>query len=205
LATQTRTSDLILARRADGLEVDLLPLQGLWTEEQYLKLTDQTYRLIEFTVGDLEVLPVPTTRHQVLMLFLYELFRNAVKPTGGIVLVAGLRVRIRAGKYREPDVLLMMDARDPRNQDRYWLGADLVVEVVSPGNPERDIDDKPLDYAKAGIPEYCIVNPLDETISVLTLAGNVYMVHRVFRRCEDATSLLLDGFGVSMDAVVDAQ
>ena len=25
-----------LVRRADGIELDLLPLQGLWTEDQYL-------------------------------------------------------------------------------------------------------------------------------------------------------------------------
>jgi hypothetical protein len=43
--------ELKLIRRAAGLELDLLPLQELWTEEQYLKLTDQTNQLIEFTDG----------------------------------------------------------------------------------------------------------------------------------------------------------
>jgi hypothetical protein len=43
------TPALKLVWEADGLEIDLLPLQGLWTEEQYLRLTDQTNRFIEFT------------------------------------------------------------------------------------------------------------------------------------------------------------
>ena len=52
---------------------------------------------------------------------------------------------------------------DPRCQDRYWLGADLVVEVVSPDRPERDLVDKRIDYAvrQAGIPEYWVVDPRD--------------------------------------------
>jgi hypothetical protein len=39
----------------DELEVDLQPLQGLWTEEQYLRLTDHTSHLIEFADGVIKV------------------------------------------------------------------------------------------------------------------------------------------------------
>lgn len=42
MAVDAHTFELKLVRRADGVELDLLPLQGLWTEEQYLKLTNQT-------------------------------------------------------------------------------------------------------------------------------------------------------------------
>ena len=59
MALGIRTPGLKLVWEADGLEIDLLPLQGLWTEEQYLRLTDQTNRLIEFTEGSVEVLPLP--------------------------------------------------------------------------------------------------------------------------------------------------
>ena len=45
-------------------EIDLAALQGLWSVEQYLKLTDQTNRLIEYTDGVIEVLPMPTKYHQ---------------------------------------------------------------------------------------------------------------------------------------------
>jgi Uma2 family endonuclease len=200
----THTLELKLIRKADGVELDLDSLQGLWTEEQYLKLTDQTNHLIEFTDGVLEVLPMPTDSHQVLLLLLYELLKNRVKPEGGIVLVAALRLRIRPGKFREPDVLLLLAADDPRRQDAYWLGADLVVEIVSPDNPVRDTVDKRRDYAEAGIPEYWIVNPLDETITVLALQGTAYATHGVFRRGEQATSVLLAGFRVSVDDVFDA-
>jgi hypothetical protein len=34
----------------DAAEFDLAALQGLWTVEQYLRLTNQTNRLIEFVM-----------------------------------------------------------------------------------------------------------------------------------------------------------
>ena len=188
----------------DGTELDLLPLRGLWTEEQYLALTNQTNHLIEFTDGRIEVLPMPTSGHQVILLLLYDLFRAVVQRNGGKVLVAALRLRVRPGKFREPDILMLLDAADPRYQDAFWLGADLVVEVVSPDRPERDTEEKPRDYAEAGIPEYWIVNPLDATITVLVLDGQAYRRHGRFRRGERATSELLPSFGVSVDEVFDA-
>jgi Uma2 family endonuclease len=193
-----------ITREADGLEVDLLPLQGLWTEAQYLKLTDQTNHLIEFTDGILEVIPMPTDKHQMILRALFLALMAFVESRGGRVLFAPLRVQVRPGKYREPDILLVCAADDPRRQNAFWLGADLVVEVVSPDKPERDIEEKPRDYAEAGIPEYWIVNPIDETITVLALAGERYATYGVFRRSATATSALLAGFAVSVDEVFDA-
>jgi Uma2 family endonuclease len=191
--------------RSDGLEVDLAPLQGLWTEQQYLRLTEQTNHLIEFTDGSIEVLPMPTSRHQTILLLLYERFKTAVQPIGGKVLVAPLRLRLRPGKFRDPDILLLRSAGDPRYQDAFWLGADLVVEVVSPDRPERDTEEKVRDYAEAGIPEYWIVNPLDETVTVLTLEEQAYALHGIFHRGQRAISKLLDGFGIEVDDIFDAQ
>src|SRR5688572_8840653 len=151
MAVEFGTDTLKMVREADGLELDLLSLQGLWTEAQYLRLSDQTNHLIEFTDGFIEVLPMPTDNHQVILLFLYDLFKAFTQVLGGKVLVAPLRLLIRPGKYREPDILLVRDANDPRRQNAFWLGADLVVEIVSSSQPERDLVEKPADYAEAGI------------------------------------------------------
>lgn len=205
MAVDTQTLEMRLIRRADSLDLDLLPLQGLWTEEQYLALTDQTNHLIEFTDGNIEVLPMPTRSHQLILILLFDLFRAALQPSGGIVLLSPMRLRLRPGKHREPDILMLRDAADPRNQDAFWLGADLVVEVVSPDHPERDTVEKPRDYAEAGIPEYWIVNPLDATITVLVLDGDSYRSHGIFQRGERATSHLLAGFSVPVVEVFEAQ
>ena len=112
-------------------------------------------------------------------------------------------MRVRAGKFREPDLLLLRDRADPRNQDRFWLGADLVAEVVSLDDPSRDLVVKRADYAEAGITEYWIVDPRVETVTILKLAGSDYVERSVFRRGDTATSALLDGVTVDVTALFD--
>jgi len=191
-------------KQVDDLVIETLPAQGQWTQEAYLWLTDRSTRLIEFTDGYIEVLPMPTDAHQTIVLFLYELLVSFLRPRGGKVLTAPLRLRIHDNKYREPDLLLVLSARDPRRQNRFWLGADLVIEVVSPDKPERDRIEKRRDYAEAHIPECWIVNTQSETITVLRLQDNAYVEHGVFGRGANANSLLLVGFSVEVDAVLDA-
>lgn len=204
MAVDIHASDLRIVGQDNDTVLDLRPIQGMWTEEQYLAMSDHSRRLLEFADGYIEVLPMPTRRHQVILAFLYELFVAFVRPRGGIVLFAPLRIQVRPGKYREPDLLLLRDTNDPRNQNVFWLGADLVVEIVSPDDPERDTKIKRADYAEAGIPEYWIVDPEDETISVLRLDGDSYAEHGTFHRNETATSALLQGFAVQVDAALDA-
>ena len=187
-----------------SLLCDVLPPQGAWSDREYLWLTDHTNRLIELADGSVGELPMPTDTHQAVLLFLYLLFRDYLKPRGGVARVAALRMRVREGVFREPDLLLLRDRTDPRRQDRFWLGADLVVEVVSPDDPDRDLVEKRADYAAAGIPEYWIADPRDETITVLALEGDAYVEHCAFARGEAATSPLLAGFAADIDAVFDA-
>jgi Uma2 family endonuclease len=104
MAIDLRDADFRLARERDGLSVNLGPLQGLWTEAQYLAFTD----------GAIEVLPSVTDKHQVIVLLLYDLLRAFLTQLGGKVLFAPLRLQVRPDKRHEPDILLARDANDPR-------------------------------------------------------------------------------------------
>jgi Uma2 family endonuclease len=181
--------------------LDLLPPQGGWEEAGYLWLTDRSRRLLEFSDGIIEVLPMPTREHQEVVRALFLALFSFLQPRGGDVLFAPLRLRVWERKFREPDLLAILDARDPRAQNRYWTGVDLVMEIVSPDAPERDLVEKRREYAEAGIPEYWIVDPRDRTILVLTLAGDEYAEHGHFAAGQEATSALLPGFAVATDAV----
>src|SRR5262249_19511031 len=183
---------------------DILPPQGEWSEDEYLVLTNHRNRLVEFTDGFLEVLPMPTDKHQSMLEFLFLAFFGFVQPRGGKAHLAPLRLRIRPGKFREPDLLLLLSAADPRRQNRFWLGADLALEVVSEDKPERDLVEKRGYYAEGRVPEYWIVNPQTETITVLQLRGDAYEEAGVYRRGESAASVLLEGFSVAVAAVLDA-
>lgn len=186
------------------LVLDLLPQQGDWSEEAYLWLTDNTNRLVELTDGYIELLPMPTDKHQAILAFLFLALRGFVEPRGGKVRFAALRLRLRERRFREPDILLLLDAKDRRRQNRFWLGADLTVEVVSDDDPDRDLVRKRRDYAQAGILEYWVVNPLNQTIVVYRLQGKRYVRHGRFRRGQQATSPLLAGFTVDVAEVFDA-
>src|SRR5215510_12840198 len=126
----------------------LLPGQGNWSEEDYLWLTNHTNRLVEFSDGYIEVLPMPTDEHQRIVLFFYRMLYNFITTyTSGIVLVAPLRVRLQSGKYREPDIIALLSQADHRRENQFWNGADLVMEIVSPDDPDRDILTKREEYA----------------------------------------------------------
>src|SRR3954451_3782 len=156
MAAPTIAASGTTQEQLDAVVLDLLPRQGQWDESDYLWLTNGTSRLIEFTDGFLEVLPMPTEDHQIQLLYLYELLRVYFAGAGKN-LVSPLRLRIRPQKYREPDLLLVRNASDPRRGNAFWDGADLVFEIVSPDKPERDLVEKRRDYAEAEIPEYWIV------------------------------------------------
>jgi Uma2 family endonuclease len=181
----------------------LLPAQGEWSEDDYLWLTDHTKHLVELTDGHIEVLPMPTEEHQRIVLYLYRAL-YAFLGVSGMILVAPLRLRLPIGRYREPDLLLMLSLTDSRRGNQFWTGADLVLEVVSPDDPGRDLVQKRREYAEAGIPEYWIVDPSAAQVTVLRLEGTAYMEHGVFLRGTQATSVLLDGFSVAVDRVLDA-
>jgi Uma2 family endonuclease len=179
--------------------------QGTWTEEHHHRLSPSTSRLFEFTNGKLELVPLPTDKHQVIIALFYRSLFPHVERIGGVVLFAALRLRIVEGKFREPSLMLLLDANDPRRDNRYWTGADLVIEVVSEDDPGRDTVAKRADYAEGRIPEYWIVSPMDETITVLRLAGVRYTEHGVFRRGHSATSVLLPECSVQISAIFDTR
>lgn len=185
----------------------MFPLQGDWTEEQYLALERSSGNwMMELADGCLEVLPMPDTRHQRIVKYTFrQLDDFAEEADAGEVLCAPYPIRLWARQLREPDIVVVKPFRlkDERTPPR---GADLVVEVVSPGkeNRERDLEIKPREYARARIPEYWIIDPEEETITVLTLAGKAYKVHGVFQPGEHATSKVLTGFTLDVSAVFAA-
>ncbi len=171
----------------------LFPEQGQWSELEYLELNGN--RLVELSNGCVEVLTMPTMAHQLMVLFLYESLKAFIAPRNlGRVLVAPMRVRLWPGKIREPDLLCMLAQHFDRMGNDVWDGADLVMEVVSDDDRRRDLELKRVEYARAGIPEYWIIDPQTRQISVLRLDGDQYVVASGSGAGELAASELLKGF-----------
>lgn len=181
------------------------PAQGYWTEEDYLELDRAGMTLVEFTDGFVEVLPRPTCAHQgIVCKLLLALAAFTERRKLGEALPAPLPLRLRQGMWRQPDIVLIPGHGKPKGD--YPERASLVVEVVSKGTTARarDYQRKPADYAAAGVPEYWIVDPQAEQITVLSLRGRRYAEHGVFKKGQRATSVLLKGFGMDVTAVFEA-
>ncbi len=116
---------------------------------------------------------------------------------------APYKVKLWEGKFREPDIIFVKRESLSRLGEAFSLGADLVLEVVSDGGRERDLETKRREYAEAGIPEYWIVDPELERITVLALEEAAYVVHGEFARGMVATSRLLPGFKVDVNEALN--
>ncbi len=189
----------------DPAIVALLPEQGAWSERDYLWLTDHINRLVEYADGYIEVLPMPTDNHQAILQYLLYARHALLMEIGGVVRCAPLRLRLPGGRYWEPDLLILRSAKDPRRANAWWEGADLVVEIVSPDDPERDYVTKRQEYAQTGIPEYWIVDPEHARITILRLKEGSYIEHGVVGRGAIARSVSFPDYAVAVDAVLDAE
>ena len=150
---------------------------------------------------------MPTQSHQLIVQFLSNmLFAFASAAELGRVLFAPLRVRLRKGKFREPDVVFMLAEHADRMGEEYWIGAGLMMEVVSddPESRERDLVKKRAEYAAATIPEYWIVDPVEHRVTVLSLKKKRYVSHGEYRIGDRATSVLLNGFALEVDHIFAA-
>ena len=70
---------------------------------------------------------------------------------------------------------------------------DLVVEALS-SDRGRDLVMKRAVYAEAGIPEYWILDPVNDTITVLRLSGSQYVEEAVLGSDDTLTTTTIPGF-----------
>lgn len=183
----------------------LFPDQGHLSEGDYLQVTEHSNRMVEYTDGRIEVLAMPTLEHQEIVLFLINLLRTFIAPAKlGRAVMAPYRVRIAEGRFREPDVVFVRQANLSILGSRYAEGADLVMEVVSEDEPNRDLIQKRNDYVAAGIAEYWIVDPRTQTITVLRLENGRYVTHSEAVGSGEVRSALLNGLTADVAAVFAA-
>jgi len=175
------------------------PLQGEWTEEDYLDLPDDG-RKIELVNGCLEYLPMPDILHQRIARFLFLAFHAFVEARKlGEVFYDGTKTKV-SEQVRLPDIMIILNDRLDEHTEDYFFGADLLVEVVSGSSKDRkrDFVEKRQSYGESRVAEYWLVDPKLKRITVLMLSGNEYDVHGEFELGEKATSVLLKGFEVDV-------
>jgi Uma2 family endonuclease len=181
----------------------LFPPQGQWTEEDYFALPD-AMQIVELSDGEIIMPPPPVPLHQQIIMKLgFALNGFAREADLGSVYLAPVAVRLWKGKIREPDILFIRKEHRERIQETLIEGApDWVAEVISPGTRKTDEVQKLSEYARAGIPEYWLLDPKKNTIRVYHLEENAYALIQTYHPGQVARSVVISAFEVSVDEVL---
>lgn len=103
----------------------------------------------------------------------------------------------------EPDILFISNQHTGMITARNVQGApNLIIEILSPSNPEHDRRRKYDLYEQHGMAEYWIVDPEAWSIEVYGLAEGAYALLGHFGAEETARSNLLEGFTVTVGEVI---
>jgi Uma2 family endonuclease len=180
------------------------------TYEEYLALPE-VKRRYEIVDGEMIMSPGPTPAHQwILQKIFIALWTFVMERHLGIVLAAPVDVVIRRNplRTRQPDVLYLSAERsglsglaDLRPLQVLEIAPDLVVEVLSPSNTRREMEEKLEDYRLIGVRECWFVSPEAETIELLRLSPEGVTTVNIFGVDGTLHSEVLEGFTLRLREV----
>ena len=152
--------------------------------------------------------PAPNTKHQESSENTGNLINDVVRPERlGRVYRAPYALMLSETDTVEPDLLYVSAARRHIITDRGCEGIpDLVVEILSPSNPGNDLAVKRELYARYGIPEYWILDPVQETVLALTdpVTNNgvgEYTVEALYQSGDTLTTDRIPGLAIAVAAI----
>ena len=163
-------------------------LKTKYSFEEYLKYRDHTDNKYELINGELLTMPPASGIHALITMFLLKIFLQEIAKTNPEwqVFPGNIGIRTAENKSRIPDLVILTaeQSQEIRSMTSAVLNYPplLVVEIVSPGNPEDDYRYKRSEYAVREIPEYWIVDPQELKVSVLLLVDGFYEVTEFTRQ-----------------------
>ncbi len=193
----TTTEKLPMVTRADWVPG---PKQGRWTYADYAALPEDGKRY-EIVNGVLYMTPAPSWSHQDVVGELFAYLRDHLRSSNsGRVFVSPIDVELAPNTVFQPDVVVLLKASEHKLGEHHIIGApDLVIEVASPGTSRYDLREKQDAYARAGIPEYWVVNPDAHTIEVLVLDIGSYVSLGVYTGKATLPSQVLPEFAALVE------
>lgn len=137
------------------------------------------YEIVE---EELLVTPPPSTEHQGISVILSGLLFRAQEAGYGRYFAAPTGVVLPTGDSGEPDLLFIhRDRLHIIAPDKVRGVPDLVIEILSPSNPEDDLVREYRAYERAGVRFYWIVDPAARAVQLYALAGGVYEAEATLR------------------------
>ena len=172
----------------------------LVTVEQFYWLVPDD-RKADLIDGVIYIAPPDSLRANQLTGFVALLFQGFVedRAAGGHVFFCRYAFRLSEFSAPEPDVAYVRPERvDLVEEGSMRGGPDIAVEIVSRESRHRDYDLKRRLYEEAGVPEYWIIDPVQQRVEFLVLEEGRYQLapleaNRLFR------SRALPGFWIDVD------
>ncbi|WP_017655915.1 Uma2 family endonuclease [Fortiea contorta] len=177
------------------------------TFEEYLTYDDGTGFNYELVDGRLELMNPPTIEHFLITKLLEQLLDTEIQRCSLPWLClreAGVRTGRNKSRLTDLCVVTLAQARELKNVSAVFQSPPLlVIEVVSPESVKRDYRYKRSEYAALEIPEYWIVDPLVNKISVLLLEEGLYE-ETVFSDNQKVESRVFSELVITVDQVLNA-
>ena len=80
----------------------------------------------------------------------------------------------------------------------------MAIEIVSPGNSKRDLEDKFTIYEEAGVKEYWIVQPYEKTLLIYILnKEGKYIGLKPFSEYGKVQSVIFEGLKFELKTIFD--
>ncbi len=100
----------------------------------------------------------------------------------------------------QPDITVICDLS--KIDQKGCLGApELIIEILSPGNSNKEMKIKFDLYQDAGVLEYWIVDPEKEIVLQYVLENNIFVTHRPITSEDILKSVALEGFKMPLNKV----
>jgi Uma2 family endonuclease len=149
--------------------------------EEYLNFDDGTDTLYELENAELIVMPPESELNRRIAMFLLIYFAQQGIPSYRLTMKTEIVVNSSQAGTRLPDLMVLSEelATVLEGNRRSTIMLDmppplLVVEVVSPHQENRDYRYKRSEYAARWIPEYWIVDPIQQRVTVLEWIEGLY-------------------------------
>jgi Uma2 family endonuclease len=148
------------------------------TFEEYLAYDDGTDNVYELEDGDLILMNPPIGLHALITRFLSNILEAEISrlalPWAALQLL-GVRTAPRRSRLPDLCIVPIEIVQQYRNVSAVIeSGALLAIEIVSPDSIKRDYRFKRAEYASFGIPEYWIVDPAAQKVTLLLLIEGLY-------------------------------
>jgi len=167
-----------------------------------MKLPEGT--LAELIDGEIFMSAAPRVPHQGVILNLAMALTTFAHPKRlGRVVLSPMDVHLPSGDIVEPDLIFVRRENLAIIQDWVRGVPDLLVEVLSPSHPERDLIVKRGLYARNGVGEYWIVDPADRSVQILKLSGNRYEPAGYRKGDQALATDLIPGLALIVDSLFE--